>query len=216
MSTTIEDKIALFTKILLERIEHEFEEKRQRLIEEYERQEKELQEEFQQKRKAALDEAVKQATLKKSQMESKAASECRLMLIKKRQEFIDRIVEKAKERARESLETEAYSDFLEKVLEQVTEQLAEEDEIVYVLTRHDISKFRAKITERLTRLRQGKAFRLEEGSDEMIGGVFAKTKEDHIQIDCTLASGIEDSRQLIGQLLAEKLYREEETDGEIR
>jgi len=62
-----------------------------------------------------LDEAVKQATLKKSQMESKAASECRLMLIKKRQEFIDRIVEKAKERARESLETEAYSDFLEKV-----------------------------------------------------------------------------------------------------
>jgi len=51
MSTTIEDKIALFTKVLLERIEHEFEEKRQRLIEEYERQEKELQEEFQQRGK---------------------------------------------------------------------------------------------------------------------------------------------------------------------
>lgn len=212
MSTTIEDKITLFTKVLLERIDHEFEEKRKKIIEEYGQQEKQLAEEYRQKRKSALDEAVKDANLKKRQMVSRTASECKLMIIKKQQEFIDRIIEKARERARELLDTPAYEGFLKNAVEQATRRLDEQDEIVYTITRHDMEKFKDEITVTIKQMRQGKAFRLEEGRDEMIGGVFVESGDGHIQINCTIASNIEDSRQFIGQLLAQRLAWEEETN----
>jgi len=216
MSTTIEDKITLFTKVLLERVEHEFEEKRKKIIEEYEQQEKKLAEEYRQKSKSALEEAVKEAKLKKRQMESKALSECRLMIIKKRQEFIDRIVEESKRRVRGMLDGPTYESFLKNAVEQVTHRLTEQDEIVYILTPHDMAKFGAEIAELVKQLRQGKNFRLEEGNDEMIGGVFVESGDGHIQVNCTIASSIDEKRQFIGQLLARELAREEETDDKTR
>jgi len=216
MSTTIEDKITLFTKVLLERVEHEFEEKRKKIIEEYEQQEKQLAEEYRHKSKSALDDAVKEANLKKRQIESKTLSECRLMIIKKRQEFIDRIMEEAKKKSWKLLDTPAYAGFLKNAVKQATLRLAEQDEAVYCLTKHDMAKFKKEITELIKQLRQGKAFRLEEGGDEMIGGVFVESGNGHIQINCTIASSIEESRQFIGQLLAQRLAWEEETDDQTR
>lgn len=204
MSTTIEDKISLFTKVLIERIEHDFQEKQKRLVDYYETRKADIIKDFEEKKSSAIREAVKEAETKKQQMISKARSDMHLAVLKKRNEFTERVMKEVKERARAFTDTPEYVEFLQEAIGQVAQKFDSYEFVNFTFSKKDVENHRDTILSAIKSYRDENTFSIEK-SDEMIGGVFAKSGDGRLEIDYTANTTIEESRQLVGELLSTRL-----------
>ncbi|MDI3481534.1 MAG: V/A-type H+/Na+-transporting ATPase subunit [Tepidanaerobacteraceae bacterium] len=204
MSTTIEDKISLFTKVLIERIEHEFQEKQKRLVDYYEARKADIKRDFEEKKDTAVREAAKEAETKKQQMISKAKSGMHLAVLKKRNEFAERVMKEVKERARAFTDTPEYVEFLQEAIRQVAQKFEGYEFVNFTFSTKDVEKHLDIISDTIKSFRAENSFTIEK-SGEMIGGVFAKSGDGRLEIDFTVNTTIEESRQLVGELLSSKL-----------
>ncbi|MCR4431103.1 MAG: V-type ATP synthase subunit E [Tepidanaerobacteraceae bacterium] len=203
MSTTIEDKISLFTKVLIERIEHDFQERQKKLVEYYEARKADIIKDFEEKRNSAMREAVKEAETKKQQMISKARSDMHLAVLKKRNEFAERIMKEVKEKARAFTDTPEYVEFLREAIRLVVQKFAGYEFVNFTFSRKDVESYRETILSAIKSSRDENTFSIKE-SDEMIGGIFAKSGDGRLEIDYTVNTTIEESRQLVGEMLSSR------------
>lgn len=204
MATTIEDKIALFTKVLIERIEQDYAEKREKLTRYYENRKSEIIRDYEQKIKNSVDNATRNATVKKQQMISKAKSDMHLAVLKQRRKFVDRIIDEVKKEALSFAETEEYAKFLQEAIKKVNSKFSNDQFVIFSFSPNDIERHKDMILNTIKLSRSEDNFKIEEAKS-ISGGVFAKTSDDSLEVDFTIDTIIEESRKLAGEILSSRL-----------
>jgi len=207
MPNSIEDKISLFTKVIVERIEIDFQQKKKKLVKYYESRRSTIIKNNEKRKKAAIVSATKDAITKKQQMILRSRSAMHLEVLKKKQEFTERIMEKVKRKTRTFTGTAEYIKFLKKAIKQVLSRFSDDQFVNFRFSSDDIKKNQEIILSTIKSFRDEDTYKIEV-SDSIIGGFFMKSGDGRLEIDFTVNSIMEDSKKLIGEYLSSWLNEE--------
>ena len=201
MPNSIEDKISLFTKVIVERIELDFQQKNKKLVKYYESQRSTIIEDNEKRKKEAIASATKDAITKKQQMILRSRSATHLEVLKKKQEFIERIIEEVKKKTRTFTSTAEYIEFLKEAIKQVLSRFSGDQFVNFSFSSDDIKNNQKVILSTITSLRDEDTYKIE-ADNSLIGGVFVKSGDGRLEIDFTVNNIMEDSKKLIGEYLS--------------
>ncbi|TFG92882.1 MAG: H(+)-transporting ATPase [Candidatus Atribacteria bacterium] len=207
MSSTIEDKISLFTKVVIERIELDFQQKQKKLVEYYESRKITLIKDNEERKRTVVARATKDAETKKQQIILKTRSAMHLAILKKRQEFAERITDEVKKRTRTFIDTAEYVEFLKEAIKQVLSKFSDDQFVSFSFSRNDIENKREVILRTIKSFRNEATYKIE-AVDSLIGGVFVKSGDGRLEIDFTINTILEESNRQAGEILSSWLNKE--------
>ncbi|MBU4227421.1 V-type proton ATPase subunit E [bacterium] len=207
MSNTIEDKISLFTKVVIERIELDFQQKQKKLVEYYESRKTTIIKDNEERKRTVVARATKDAETKKQQIILKTRSAMHLAVLKKRQEFADRIMDEVKKRTRAFVGTAEYVEFLKEAIKQVLSKFSADQFVNFSFSRNDIENKREVILKTIKSFRKEAAYKIEVVGS-LIGGVFVKSGDGRLEINFTINTILEESNKLVGETLSSWLNKE--------
>ena len=207
MSGTIEDKISLFTKVVIERIELDFQQKQKKLVEYYENRKTEMIKENEERKGNVVTRATKDAESKKQQIILKTRSAMHLAVLKKKQEFAERIMDEVKKRTKAFIGTAEYVEFLKEAIKQVLSKFSNDQFVSFSFSRDDIEKKREVILQTIKSFRNEATYKIEV-VDNLIGGVFVESGDGRMEIDLTINTILEESNKQAGEILSSWLNRE--------
>ena len=207
MPNSIEDKISLFTKVIIERIEIDCQRKQKKMMEYYENRKTSIINEYEERKRNALEKAKKDAETKKQQLILKNRSDMHLSILKKKQEFSKRLTDEVKSRIKSFMITEEYTDFLEKAIKQVLTRFSKSQYVSFNFSKNDIKNRQEIILKTIKSVRNENTFQIN-GVDDLIGGVFVKSGDGRMEIDFTINTILEESDKLIGEVLSSRLSKE--------
>ena len=201
MPNSIEDKISLFTKVIVERIELDFQQKNKKLVKYYESQRSTIIKDNEKRKKEAIASATKDAITKKQQMILRSRSATHLEVLKKKQEFIERIIEEVKKKTRTFTSTAEYIEFLKEAIKQVLSRFSGDQFVNFSFSSDDIKNNQKVILSTIKSFRDEDTYKIE-ADNSLIGGVFVKSGDGRLEIDFTVNNIMEDSKKLIGEYLS--------------
>lgn len=201
MPNSIEDKISLFTKVIVERIELDFQQKNKKLVKYYESQRSTIIKDNEKRKREAIASAIKDATTKKQQMILRSRSTMHLEVLKKKQEFIERIIEEVKKKTRTFTSTVEYIEFLKEAIKQVLSRFSGNQFVNFSFSSDDIKNNQKVILSTIKSFRDEDTYKIE-ADNSLIGGVFVKSGDGRLEIDFTVNNIMEDSKKLIGEYLS--------------
>jgi len=207
MSGTIEDKISLFTKVVIERIELDFQQKQKKLVEYYENRKTEMIKENEERKGNVVTRATKDAESKKQQIILKTRSAMHLVVLKKKQEFSERIMDEVKKRTKAFIGTAEYVEFLKEAIKQVLSKFSNDQFVSFSFSRDDIENKREVILQTIKSFRNEATYKIEV-VDNLIGGVFVESGDGRMEIDLTINTILEESNKQAGEILSSWLNRE--------
>lgn len=206
MPNTIEDKIFLFTKVIVERIELDFQQKQKKLVEYYESRKTTIIKDNEERKRTVVAIATKDAETKKQQIILKTRSAMHLAVLKKRQEFAERIMNEVKKRTRTFVDTAEYVEFLKEAIKQVLFKFSDVQFVSFSFSRNDIENNKKNILKTIKPFRDETTYEIE-AVDSLIGGVFVKSGDDRLEIDFTVNTILEESNKLVGEILSSWLNK---------
>lgn len=201
MPNSIEDKISLFTKVIVERIELDFQQKKKKLVKYYESQLSTIIKDNEKRKKEAIASATKDAITKKQQMILRSRSAMHLEVLKKKQEFIKRIMEEVKKKTKTFTGTAEYIEFLKEAIKQVLSRFSDDQFVNFSFSSDDIKNNQKVILITIKSFRDEDTYKIE-ADNSLIGGVFVKSGDGRLEIDFTVNNIMEDSKKLIGEYLS--------------
>ena len=201
MPNSIEDKISLFTKVIVERIELDFQQKNKKLVKYYESQRSTIVKDNEKRKKEAIASATKDAITKKQQVILRSQSTMHLEVLKKKQEFIERIIEEVKKKTRTFTSTVEYIEFLKEAIKQVLSRFSGNQFVNFSFSSDDIKNNQKVILSTIKSFRDEDTYKIE-ADNSLIGGVFVKSGDGRLEIDFTVNNIMEDSKKLIGEYLS--------------
>ncbi len=201
MPNSIEDKISLFTKVIVERIELDFQQKNKKLVKYYDSQRSTIIKDNEKRKKEAIASATKDAITKKQQMILRSRSTMHLEVLKKKQEFIERIIEEVKKKTRTFTSTVEYIEFLKEAIKQVLSRFSVNQFVNFSFSSDDIKNNQKVILSTIKSFRDEDTYKIE-ADNSLIGGVFVKSGDGRLEIDFTVNNIMEDSKKLIGEYLS--------------
>ena len=201
MPNSIEDKISLFTNVIVERIELDFQQKKKKLVKYYESQRSTIIKDNEERKKEAIASATKDAITKKQQMILRSRSAMHLEVLKKKQEFIERIMEEVKKKTRTFTGTAEYIEFLKEAIKQVLSRFSDDQFVNFSFSRNDIKNNQKVILSTIKSFRDEDTYKIE-AENSLMGGVFVKSGDGRLEIDFTVNNIMEDSKRLIGEYLS--------------
>jgi len=207
MSGTIEDKISLFTKVVIERIELDFQRKQKKLVEYYENRKTEMIKENEERKGNVVTRAKKDAESKKQQIILKTRSTMHLAVLKKKQEFAERIMDEVKKKTRAFIGTAEYVEFLKEAIKQVLSKFSNDQFVSFSFSRDDIENKREVILQTIKSFRNEATYKIEV-VDNLIGGVFVESGDGRMEIDLTINTILEESNKQAGEILSLWLNKE--------
>jgi len=207
VSSTIEDKISLFTKVVIEKIELDFQQKQKKLVEYYESRKTTIIKDNEERKKTVVARATKDAETKKQQVILKTRSAMHLAVLKKRQEFADRIMDEVKKRTRAFVGTAEYVEFLKEAIKQVLSKFSADQFVNFSFSRDDLKNNQKVILSTIKSFRDEATYKIEV-VDSLIGGVFVKSGDGRLEIDFTINTILKESNKLVGEILSSWLNKE--------
>ena len=207
MPNTIEDKISLFTKMVTEKIEFDFQQKQKKLVEGYEDRKTTMIKDNEERKRTVVTRATKDAETKKQQIILKTRSAMHLAVLKKRQEFAERVTDEIKKRTRAFIGTAEYVEFLKEAIKQVLSKFSDDQFVSFSFSRNDIENQREVILRTIKSFRNEATYKIEV-VDSLIGGVFIKSGDGRLEIDFTINTILEESNKLAGETLSSWLNKE--------
>jgi len=207
MPNTIEDKIFLFTKVIVERIELDFQQKQKKLVEYYESRKTTIIKDNEERKRTVVAIATKDAETKKQQIILKTRSAMHLSVLKKKQEFSERIMDEVKKRTRTFIGTAEYMEFLKEAIKQVLFKFSDDQFVSFSFSRNDIENNKKIILKTIKSFRDEATYKIE-AVESLIGGVFVKSGDDRLEIDFTINTILEESNKLVGEILSSWLNKE--------
>jgi len=207
MPNTIEDKIFLFTKVIVERIELDFQQKQKKLVEYYESRKTTIIKDNEERKRTVVAIATKDAETKKQQIILKTRSAMHLSVLKKKQEFAERIMDEVKKRTRTFIGTAEYMEFLKEAIKQVLFKFSDDQFVSFSFSRNDIENNKKIILKTIKSFRDEATYKIE-AVESLIGGVFVKSGDDRLEIDFTINTILEESNKLVGEILSSWLNKE--------
>jgi len=207
MSNTIEDKISLFAKVVIERIELDFQQKQKKLVEYYESRKITIIKDNEERKRTVVTRATKDAETKKQQLILKTRSAMHLAVLKKRQEFADRIMDEVKKRTRTFIGTAEYVEFLKEAIKQVLSKFSADQFVNFSFSRDDLKNNQKVILSTIKSFRDEADYKIV-AVDSLTGGVFVKSGDGRLEIDFTMNTILKESNKLVGEILSSWLNKE--------
>ena len=201
MSNSIEDKISLFTKVIVERIELDFQQKKKKLVKYYESQRSTIIKDNEKRKKEAIESATKDAVTKKQQMILRSRSAIHLEVLRKKQEFIESIMEEVKKKTKTFTSMAEYIEFLKEAIKQVLSRFSDDQFVNFSFSSDDIKNNQKVILSTIRSFRDEDTYKIE-ANNSLMGGVFVKSGDGRLEIDFTVNNIMEDSKKLIGEYLS--------------
>jgi len=186
--------------MVTEKIEFDFQQKQKKLVEDYEDRKTTMIKDNEDRKRTVVDRAKKDAETKKQQMLLKTQSAMHLAVLKKKQEFADKIMDEVKKRAGIFVGTADYVKFLKEAIKQVLSKFSADQFINFSFSRDDLKNNQKVILSTIKSFRDEATYKIET-VDSLIGGVFVKSGDGRLEIDFTINTILGESNQLIGEIL---------------
>ena len=211
---TVNDKIKLFTKRVLETKQNEYDKKvlelEEKMVYELEDRKKNLVSEREKYEKMLLK-GIKSEHVSRL---SNARSEKKRRLLLKRKEMMDSLLDGVTEYTKEFVDTEEYENYLYKIIKTNIGIIKTMGEMTIHLRKEDSIKHQKKIETILLEENIKTSefdFKIYEG--RIIGGIIIMKLDKSSRIDMSLDSVIVDNREYMGQLIYELLEEAGEMNG---
>lgn len=201
MSDAIEDKISLFTKVILERIELDFQKKQNMLTENHKNREKNIIADYEEKKKQEIEKSIKDARIKKQHQILKERTRVRLVQLKKKNELMDRVFKEVKNKVKTFLPSDEYSDFLKRAIEKILMRFSPEQFLYFKFSTHDMENRTEMILNTINSVRGRDTYQID-AEKQLIGGLFVKSGDGLLEIDYTINTILDESHKIIGEVFS--------------
>lgn len=201
---TVEDKLNIFYKIVLEKEKENF----SKTLSQLQEKNKIILDEYREKTLSKRDEIIKKETkngeMIKNEKISQALIEERNKILKKKEELLKELLLSIEEKGKEFSKSKEYEKYFLEELGKTFCEMSEKDIILY-LKQEDSQKYRQSILALANRFEKEIVF--EEANKDIIGGFLISDKDRTYLIDQSFKAKIEENKYLIGQKLYEKLEK---------
>lgn len=201
MSDAIEDKISLFTKVILERIELDFQKKQNMLTENHKNREKNIIADYEEKKRQEIEKNFKDARIKKQHQILKERTRVRLVQLKKKNELMDRVFKEVKNKVKTFLPSNEYSDFLKGAIKKILMKFSPEQFLYFKFSTHDMENRTEMILNTIDSVRGRDTYHID-AEKQLIGGLFVKSGDGLLEIDYTINTILDESHKIIGEVFS--------------
>jgi V/A-type H+-transporting ATPase subunit E len=201
MSDAIEDKISLFTKVILERIELDFQKKQNMLTENHKNREKNIIADYEEKKRQEIEKSFKDARIKKQHQILKERTRVRLVQLKKKNELMDRVFKEVKNKVKTFLPSNEYSGFLKRAIEKILMRFSPEQFLYFKFSTHDMENRTEMILNTIDSVRGRDTYQID-AEKQLIGGLFVKSGDGLLEIDYTINTILDESHKIIGEVFS--------------
>ncbi|HBM79584.1 MAG TPA: hypothetical protein DD426_01880 [Clostridiaceae bacterium] len=201
----VDDKLKLFAKLVLEKVQNESEKK----VNDFKRnQDTVLESEKQRLLKESenlIKKTRKKAENKKRQIVSKAVMDRQRALLKKRKEVYDRMVKGIRDMTSEFVDEPEYLGFLEKNIALGFSKFDAKNAVMLV-TPHDMEKYYDSIKSYIDKYKKNDMnVEIKKADDSMLGGCIIEDADKTMRVDCSMEMVLEDNRVNIGKTLTDNV-----------
>jgi V/A-type H+-transporting ATPase subunit E len=203
---TIEEKLELFTKLVLGKAQYELSDKLKEIEKQNQEKIKNYQQELQKQEAKIIEEINKKGIIERNKQISKAKLNAKKQILLEQQKLMEKQMENLRQKALEFTQHEGYESFLKQALSKIFSYFKSEPFIILYLKDQDIKRYQSLVIE------QGKDFGFKEeqisifsGDIYMIGGVIGINQARTFRIDLSMNALIEEHRRQIGQKLYDVL-----------
>jgi len=205
---TVEKKLNIFSKLILEKERTKLNEKLQEIKENNEKIIKEKRDKAKVKAKQLIESKVNKGNVEKNAMISKATNEAKNKILNKKKELLDRTVEEIKNKARQFANSQEYENYFLKAVKDALAEFNDGKGISLYILPEDIKRFQEKLNSTIV----NSGLKIEDveiipSTEDIIGGVIVVNKVQSIRIDASISSTIEEKRETIGYMLYEELIK---------
>lgn len=200
--TTIDDKLKLFTKIVIDKVQQESENKIIYFTEESDKVLLEEKHKIEEQAGIIIKQSKKKAEAKKSQIISKANMERQHTILKKKQQIFDTVISELKNRALAFTDEKEYYNYLNDSIRKAIYKINTSNINIYI-KKKDIDRFLEQIKSSLASLEL--QYNIKEASDDILGGCIIENQSKTIRVDASMLSIIEENKELIGRELVDNL-----------
>lgn len=199
---TIDDKLELFRKVVLQKVIEEHDERSKRIHADQEQAIQNYEKEAAQRKADFIRQMEQKAQREARRMISKARSDAKNNILATRQTLIDELIASVRDRIHGFAESEIYTVFLKDNIRATLEHFHEFDDVIVELTYRDFNLYADMIEEALRRAGYTmKNIRLARTDEDIIGGFVVYNGSRTVRIDFSLAAVIADNKRFMGRLV---------------
>ncbi|WP_432406939.1 V-type ATP synthase subunit E [Wukongibacter sp. M2B1] len=199
---TVEGKLDVFTKLVLERAQNDYEEKKREIDKGNNEAIKKHREVIKEKSNKIIEDMTSRGEIEKNRLVSKAKIHKKRSVLNKKEELLITFIERIEKMAYQFTYEDNYKDYLRDSLVDVLENLKDRENIVLYLTDKDRERFNEILGEIIVSVglssEKVEVLSLDYG---FIGGAIGVDEERTIKVDCSIKTKIDDNRTLIGKVL---------------
>lgn len=188
---TIEQKLALFSKLLNQEIKSEMDEKFRALDQEYERKIAESKFKTDKEAQAIIDTARKNAELKRMEQMSRGKISNKKERVQVKEEMVTRFMTKLNECIVAFTKQPEYQSYLKQLIEELVELKGCKDPLKILVTQWDYTHYQKMITDALTQLGIT-SFQFEVTKEPILGGIIVMNLADNTKIDSSIKEVIDE------------------------
>ena len=204
MSVNIDDKFKMFQNLLMEKIHNENEEEIAKLSRVYDQELTSSQNKIQKQAKKILHEAEITAKLETKNQLQKAIAERNKQVLFLRKQFTEELFRLLREKISD-MPQEQKKNYLKESILQINKMFADEDELVFKTDERDYAYADQILAELKKNNEIKKDFSLTKINIGGLGGIVAENKDATLRADFSIASFLEENRDLIGRRIQTSL-----------
>lgn len=199
---TVEDKLNIFYRMVLEKAEKQEMETLEELSKKNDAAKKEYTEKINKKKEELIQKKVRNAELKRNGKVSAATESEKHRILSKKKELLSDLMGELLKKAEKFAESAQYEDYLLNEMDKATREVEDKNIVIY-LKSDDINRFGGKIFSLLKK--NGKEAIFSDIKVDIIGGFMLSDQEKTYLINNSFNTKIEEKEYIIGEKLYEKL-----------
>jgi len=211
---TIEEKLNVFTKLVLGHVQQEFEKKYQEINRENDEKIEEHKTKLQERKERIVEDFISKGKIEKNKLISQANLDKKRKILNKKQEFIERIVDSLYKMAEAFCESPEYEGYLVRMLTEILPRFAHEKSVRVFINERDMKNHIELIVREAEKVGFDKEhIQLLKIQEEIVGGLTVYNDDMTLKVDSTIDAIIEENRHKIGQKLYEALKEAGDLNG---
>lgn len=204
MSVTIEDKVELFSKVIFGSIEEESSQKRESLGETHKKELEELSKEVEKRKVEFVQAAIAKAERERIKLIAKTKNQQQHVLLNKKQQAIQNVMERLHEFARNFTDTEDYKAYMKKSIESTITTLDKSKQITFYVMEKDFQLVGQILEQKLVDADNQIKYDIKKTTYNIVGGIIAEDMVNLMQLDLTLKALIDEYKETIGAAITHK------------
>jgi len=204
---TIDQKLKIFNKIVIEKLNREYEELIHRLDKKDEEAMKDYKQSLSERAHNYRKELIEKGEMEKKLLISKTRLDSKKEILRVRAGLVEKTKKEVLEKAVDFVQGESYKDYLGTLLEELELDLFCENTIILRMIKEDYVRHGDFVKKQLYEKCEKIEVIVENLDSEYVGGFMIFDKSETFKLDCTIKTRIDEQSDLIGKRVNELLNR---------